>query len=241
MKETGTRSDSLSSNWPYVLALIPIMAAWACDRPGPADLRTAVVNFVSGLLTLAFVVVIQAQRRELEGFSITDKLTGVYNERHLRSELDRQVFLAHRAHLPFSLIFIDVDELKAVNDRYGHMTGNSVLRKLGGAMAGVIRQHMDYCFRFGGDEFVVLCPHTDLEAALPIAERVLAIPEGVGALKSKKITLSLGVAQLRGLESSDDLLTRADRAMYSVKKNGKNAIGTNSDDFQARVGGGHEQ
>jgi diguanylate cyclase (GGDEF)-like protein len=241
METKETFAASLEFNWPYCLALIPILAAWICDRNVPSDMRSTIVNAVSGLLTLALVAVIQHQRQELEGVSITDQLTGVHNARYLKSELDRQVFLAQRAQLPLSLIFIDVDDLKSVNDRYGHMVGNSVLRQLGRGLNALTRQHMDLCFRFGGDEFVVLCPHTDLETAKEIAERVQGIPNDDPALKSRKITLSLGLIQLRAAESSGDFLKRADRAMYYVKQNGKNGIGLDPAHRLVRPLVAHEQ
>lgn len=233
METKDTITATLKSNWPYVLVLIPILAAWICDRQVPSDVRSTIINMISGLSTLALVVVIQNQRRELEGISITDKLTGVFNSRYLRIELDRQVFLSHRTRLPLSLIFLDVDNLKSVNDRYGHMVGDMILRQLGEFLTANIRQHMDLCFRFGGDEFLVLCPQADLETAKAIAERVLDMPDGVKAF-GDKITLSLGLIQLREKESPGDFLKRADRAMYSVKRNGKNGIGFDQKDGPVR-------
>lgn len=232
--ETKDTTAGLKSNWPYVLVLIPILAAWICDRQVPSDVRSTITNMISGLLTLVLVVIIQKQRRELQGVSITDKLTGVFNSRYLRIELDRQVCLSHRTQLPLSLIFLDVDNLKSVNDRYGHMVGNLILRQLGEFLTANIRQHMDLCFRFGGDEFLVLCPQADLETAKTIAERVLDLPDSVKAFGDKKITLSLGLIQLREKESPGDFLKRADRAMYSVKQNGKNGIGFDQKDSPIR-------
>lgn len=234
MKTKDTMGATLTANWPYVLVLIPILAAWIGDQQVPSDVNSTVTNIISGLLTLALVAIIQGQRRELQGISITDKLTGVFNSRYLRIELDRQVCLSHRTRLPLSLIFLDVDNLKSVNDRYGHMVGNLILRQLGDFLTANIRQHMDLCFRFGGDEFLVLCPQADMETAKAIAQRLLDMPDGVKAFGDKKITLSLGLIQLREKESPKDFLRRADRAMYSVKRNGKNGIGFEQNDSWIR-------
>lgn len=223
----------LRGNWPYFLVLIPILAAWICDRQVPSNLRIAVTNALSGLLTLALVMIIQKQRRLLEDVSVTDKLTGVFNSRCLRLELDRNVLLSHRTRQPLSLIFLDVDNLKSLNDRRGHMAGNIVLRTLGQCLNARVRQHMDLCFRFGGDEFLVLCPQADLETARAIAERILDIPNGEAALREERITLSLGLIQLREGESAAAFLKRADRVMYSVKRAGKNAIGLDLDFLRA--------
>ena len=220
----------LKSDWPFCLVLIPIAAAWICDRHVPADMRNTIVNVISILLTLTFVGIFQNQRQELAELAIRDNLTGVFNSSYLRIELEREVFLSQRTRVPLSIIFLDVDDLKSVNDRYGHMAGNTVLRALGRGLRAKTRQHMDLCFRFGGDEFLILCPHADPEIAKEVAERILALADTVAALKVKKITLSLGLIQLGMLESPDSFLKRADRAMYSVKKNGKNGIGLDPED-----------
>lgn len=235
MATEETLAASLRTNWPYALALIPILTSWLCDRQVPADLRSTIADGVSGLLTLLLVTIIQRQRRALEGISITDKLTGLFNSRFLRVELDRQVYMAHRTGLPLSLIFLDVDNLKAVNDRRGHVFGNGILRRLGQCLTGAIRHQMDLCFRFGGDEFLVLCPHADLAAAHEIAKRVFDIPNSIKQFADARITLSLGVIQLRGGESAGDFLKRADRTMYSVKLGGKNGIGFDSNGASRRA------
>jgi diguanylate cyclase (GGDEF)-like protein len=241
METQDTIAAKWKSNWPYTLVLIPIVAAWICDRCAASNMGSEIVNVLSAVLTLALVVILQSQRRQLEGVSITDKLTGVFNSRSLRSELDREVVLSRRTRIPLSLIFLDVDDMKSVNDRYGHMAGNSILRQLGKGLVAQTREHMDRCFRFGGDEFVVLCPHADLQIAAAIAKRVHGIPDGFEALKNMKITLSLGLIQLREAESPDDFLKRADRAMYSIKQNGKNGIGFDAEDRRVPALAAHEQ
>ncbi|MBI3298872.1 MAG: GGDEF domain-containing protein [Elusimicrobia bacterium] len=210
----------LMSNWPYAIALVPVAAAWLRGRlAGAAPDWT---DLVAALLILGLVILDQRQRRRLEGISITDRLTGVFNSRYLRVELDRQVHVAHRTQLPLSMIFIDVDDLKKVNDRHGHLAGDAVLRRVSAALTTRIREHMDLCFRYGGDEFLVLCPHAGLAMAGAIAERILGIRDALG---DRGVTLSLGVIELREGETPRDFLKRADGVMYSVKRRGKNAVG----------------
>jgi len=228
MRTKDTLITTLKSNWPYFLVLIPMLAAWICDRHVPSNMRSTVTNIISGLLTLTLVMIVQTQRGKLEGISITDKLTGVFNARYLRLELDRQVLLSHRTQLPLSLIFLDVDNLKSLNDQYGHMVGNSILRQLGQCLITKIRQHVDICFRFGGDEFIVLCPNSDLKIAHGVAERIR------DGCMVNKITLSVGVIRLQEDESPENFLKRADRVMYSVKQAGKDGIAFDPQDNLAR-------
>ena len=220
----SSRIAQLWSNWPYLLVLTPLLAAWVKEK-GHGGWVSLATNILISAMTLVMVFIIQRQKDRLEELSITDRLTGLFNSMHLRDELAHQVALAHRLSSPLSLIFMDVDDFKSVNDRHGHDVGNRVLRQFAQSLLVAVRQDMDLCFRFGGDEFLVLCPHTELAAARKIAERIFTMPLQLKELGNQKITLSMGLIQLNARESSTDFAKRADRVMYAAKQSGKNKIG----------------
>ncbi len=225
MKAETSRWEELKSHWPYLLVLAPLSAEWLKARGDGGSWLGLAADSLVVVITLTMVVVIQTQRRRLEEASITDRLTGLFNSRHLRGELDRQVALAQRAGSPLAMIFMDLDRFKGVNDRYGHEVGDRLLRKAAQSLLAEVRQHVDLCFRFGGDEFLVLCPQTGLADAAAVAERILRARVSSEEAGHEPVTMSLGVVELKAGESAREFLRRADRALYSVKKGGRNAIG----------------
>jgi diguanylate cyclase (GGDEF)-like protein/PAS domain S-box-containing protein len=157
---------------------------------------------------------------ELRILSITDPLTGVFNRRHFMEELHREMGRSNRYDVPFSLIMLDVDHFKAVNDRFGHEAGDRVLA----GMVELIRKRLrvsDILARWGGEEFLIIAVNTNLQRAAKLAEDLLKqlhnrlFPE-VGAL-----TASFGVTQYRSSESSDAVLTRVDNLLYQAKEEGR--------------------
>lgn len=220
----ASRWEELKLNWPYLLTLTPLLSEWARGRGLVGGWGRFALDVFLSLLTLVMVMVIQAQRRALQETSITDKLTGLFNSRHLRAELDRQTLLAQRVHSPLSMIFIDMDDFKTFNDRYGHAVGDQLLRRFAQQLLQAVREHVDLCFRFGGDEFVILCPHTRIEEAMGVAERAFQSPVELPEIQGEKVALSLSVTQLREAESPRQFLERADRVLYRAKKGGKNRI-----------------
>jgi len=224
MLPESSRWDELKSNWPYLLTLAPLLAQWGRTRQLEDGWIGPGVGTALSVMTLALVAVIQAQRRKLEEASITDKLTGLFNSRHLRTELDRQVALAQRVHSPLSMIFLDVDEFKSFNDLYGHLTGDRFLRRVAQSLLHVVRQHVDLCFRYGGDEFLVLCPQTRLEEASEIAKRIAQMRLEPSRRPGEAVTLSMSITQLGEAESPRAFLQRADRALYQAKHSGKNRM-----------------
>lgn len=154
-----------------------------------------------------------------------DPLTGIGNRASLEQHLGREVALARRHHHPLSLLIIDIDWFKHVNDRHGHAVGDAVLR----SVAHVIEEGLrgdDLLFRFGGEEFVVLLRDTRQDGAAIVAERIRATVEAaICACDGKDIgiTVSLGVATLRE-EDGDSLFDRADHALYQAKNQGRNRV-----------------
>lgn len=212
--------------WPYLLVLIPVFTEWLDHHRFPSNARTAQTAISMAVLTTILVSIIQRWRRRLETMATTDELTGLYNSAALRRELDYHVGLARRIGEPFSLLFIDLDNFRGVNESRGHHGGSALLAEFGEILSGATRRDMDKCFRFGGDEFVILCPRTDAakaadETSQRIRQSVLSSPE----FRECGVTVSIGVAQLKPEESARDLLRRADAALYAVKNSGKNGVG----------------
>jgi two-component system, cell cycle response regulator len=173
-------------------------------------------------------------QRKLEEQSITDALTGLKNRRFFDERLHEEYRRAQRYGDYLSLIMIDLDHFKAVNDRYGHPAGDSVLREAAALLRSSIRDP-DICARYGGEEFAVILPKTHMSGALTVAERVwralgakeYALVGGAsGAPATIHVTASLGVAFYPSKEiSSGELLLRfADQALYEAKKAGRNTI-----------------
>ncbi len=158
--------------------------------------------------------------------ALKDPLTGVNNRVAMDSTLQREVELAHRYGTPLSLLALDVDHFKAVNDTYGHATGDCVLKAVAGAAVSSIRS-TDIIFRFGGEEFIILLSNTTEEGALCLAERIrLRIQTAKYICNEAMIaaTASLGVACLGKGENVHSLFSRADQALYHAKSEGRNCV-----------------
>jgi diguanylate cyclase (GGDEF)-like protein len=167
-------------------------------------------------------------QRVHEEAATIDSLTGLRNRRWLDDALVRQLHRARRTRRPLSVLMIDVDHFKAVNDEYGHLAGDEVLRHISGVLAGSLRPQ-DLLARFGGEEFAVVLPDADASQATPIAERLrLAVetaPPAPGAGVPPRVTVSVGVATETRFDDNAGpaaLLDRADRALYQAKQAGRN-------------------
>ncbi len=159
---------------------------------------------------------------------LTDPLTGLYNRRFLVEGLRREFEAARRYRYPLSCAMVDLDHFKPVNDRYGHLVGDHVLTEIARILRKTFRAP-DLCFRYGGEEFTVLMPHTDADAARTACERLLS------SLRSEplatpagpiKITASVGVATfLNGnYHRAEELLAAADAALYTAKRQGRDRV-----------------
>lgn len=171
---------------------------------------------------------IQLANKRLEHLATTDGLTGLYNHRYFRERLDGELERAFRYRLPLSCLIFDVDNFKSLNDTFGHLLGDSVLKELAQHASGHIRKS-DLIARYGGEEFVVILPQTDAEGAATEAERLrLEIERHTfqGVPPERRVTVSIGAAALHHdvMMNGDDLLHAADKALYDAKKNGKNRI-----------------
>ena len=155
----------------------------------------------------------------------TDALTGQPNRRSLDELLRQQVNVAHSTGRAFSVLLLDIDHFKAVNDTHGHGAGDDVLR----AFAQRVREHLrqgDTCARYGGEEFVVVLPGTTLVAALEVAERLRngVAEASLMSVPLVRATVSIGAAQYLSGETVEQLLARADSAVYAAKRGGRNQV-----------------
>jgi two-component system cell cycle response regulator len=160
---------------------------------------------------------------ELERLVVRDELTGLYNYRHFQGQLRAEVERARRYQRSLSLVVVDVDRFKDINDTLGHAEGDRVLGGIAQIITAKVRA-TDTTFRYGGDEFAVLLPETLADQAQAVAER---IRQGIGdadLVASRGVTVSAGVAELHPTEDADGLLQRADSALYSAKRAGRNCV-----------------
>jgi two-component system cell cycle response regulator len=156
---------------------------------------------------------------EVQRLAITDPLTGIYNRRKVDQVLPDEVERARRYNRPLSLIMLDLDNLKRINDRHGHSTGDQMLKYVANIIRNEVRS-VDVPARIGGDEFLILLPEADLEAASRVAKRVCSRISGEEN-GEVNVSVSVGVVQWsRELASADDFLQVVDQAMYQAKRAG---------------------
>ena len=185
--------------------------------------------YVSGATAMIFALfgyILGRQADQLAELSETDSLTGLFNARGFSSRFNSEIKRARRYRQPLSLLFLDLDGLKTVNDRYGHRAGSEALRGVAKVISEESRQ-TDVASRWGGDEFTILAPMTGSTAALSLAERIRCRIEEDTA--GYPVTASIGVAthQPNDLAMPLDaalLMRAADTAMYNAKKRGRNRV-----------------
>ena len=160
---------------------------------------------------------------ELEKISVTDGLTGLFNRLRLEEILHDESERSRRYMRPLSVIMMDIDRFKGINDTFGHRAGDGVLRDVSEAVSRDVRQ-ADTVGRWGGEEFIILCPETDLRNAAALAEKLRKRIEGLQLQGVGSVTSSFGVAELQAGEEFEDMIHRADEAMYRAKQKGRNRV-----------------
>jgi two-component system cell cycle response regulator len=212
---------------------VPILIVSGADDllPRVRELKVDTVDFLRKPFSLLELLArvdrslsLAVSRGNLRLEASIDDLTGLGNPRYLREQLALEQSRIARYGTHSAIVMVDVDKLKQINDRHGHLAGSGVLRAIGEILRSQIRE-TDLAARYGGDEFVVLLPHTTASEACTFAERVLACvrrarPDGI------EISISLGVAALEGSggQSIDYLLAEADAAAYRAKRSGGSRV-----------------
>ncbi len=189
--------------------------------------------FVWMVTTLSLQTAIDIRRVTiLEQENITDPLIGIYNRRYLDRRLVEECARAQRYALPLSILLLDIDYFKRVNDAHGHQVGDAVLSYLGRLILNAVRAS-DIIARYGGEEILIITPHTLTAAATDLAERIrqhietheLVLTDEHGQRKSIRITVSIGVATLNSeISDCQHLVEQADQALYRAKQEGRNRV-----------------
>jgi diguanylate cyclase (GGDEF)-like protein len=196
---------------------------------GKGSFRKEDIPVLKNLADYAAIAIENARYvQRIHELTITDDCTSLYNARHLNFVLDAEIYRSTRYGYEFSVIFMDLDYFKQVNDTHGHLIGSKLLWMIGDIIKADLRM-IDYAFRYGGDEFVVLLPQTSKENALTVVRRikdllnskVFFIEEGLNV----RVTASFGVASFpTDARTRKDILRMADEAMYLVKHTSRNNI-----------------
>lgn len=168
---------------------------------------------------------LEEKNEELERLSITDKLTGLYNRAKLDSVLNKEFEKATRYNDIFSVIIMDIDFFKSVNDNFGHQIGDDVLKESAKILSSCIRTS-DTLGRWGGEEFLIICPNSKQEDAIKLANRInIAIKQHTFSTYPKKVTMSLGVASYCSIfKKAEDIVASADIALYKAKQTGRDRV-----------------
>jgi diguanylate cyclase (GGDEF)-like protein len=164
--------------------------------------------------------------RHVQTQAMTDSLTGLCNHRAFQERLEREIKLCDRNNDRVSLILLDLDHLKKINDNFGHRTGDSALVHVANVMLSCVRE-VDICSRYGGEEFVIVLPQCGREDAITVAERLREAIAGTPVDKIGQVTASIGVATYpAAARTKEELIEMADRAMYLAKAAGRNRVRT---------------
>ena len=206
------------------LGVIELINCIGPDGFDPRDLK-----LLEALSDFAAIALENARHvKRIHELTITDDCTSLYNARHMGFILETEIYRSQRYNYEFSLVFIDLDHFKQVNDTHGHLVGSRLLAEIGNALKSHCRL-IDFAFRYGGDEFVILLPQTSKENALNVARRLHKLIRGTTWLDDAglrvRVTPSVGVASYPvDSRTKEGLLHLADEAMYLVKNTNRDSV-----------------
>ena len=201
---------------------------------GASDLIIKPIRLEDLLLRINVVLKNRSEKKEnsrkleeLKNLTIRDDLTGLFNSRQFYRHIAQEIDRSNRYFRPLSLILMDIDKFKSLNDTYGHLFGDKILSSIGEIIKSAIRMQ-DTAYRYAGDEFTIILPETELERATAVAERVRhAVEIETKVLTDTRplsVTVSIGVVEYLTCEDTKSFVHRADSAMYVSKKKGRNKI-----------------
>ncbi len=243
---TSTPRRRTANGWrAYDMLFIPLVSGerlvgcLSVDEPSTGQAPSLETIQALEIFANQAVTAIENARRynDAKEQSIRDGLTGAYNHRHFQESLQREVGRADRQGRPLSVLLLDIDDFKAINDRYGHPVGDAILERIVAEIRSEVRGDMDLVARYGGEEFAVILPEIPTEVAAEVAERIrrriderlFRPPETEDIIR---VTVSIGLAAYPADASNKkELIDRADAALYRAKRAGKNAVVATSTGF----------
>jgi len=208
------------ANFVIIVLVVPMSAA---TLEKAVALRAMVTLIVVSVFSIFAVRVISMQQSRLETMAVTDSLTGLLNRSLLTPALEQASANFRRTEEPTTLLAIDIDLFKNINDTFGHRTGDEVLIGVAELLTGRLRSS-DMLFRTGGEEFAVLLPNTAAEPGHHVAQLLRSAIAGENLLDSHPVTISVGVAIVQAEGSVESWLARADRCLYDAKHAGRNRV-----------------
>ena len=205
--------------WLYVLVPIPLITDLLESGSLPRSPREWITEIVAGSVIAALVTKVRRSQRLLEAQAQTDGLTGLRNRHVFETTIDVECARARRSGAPLSIVYMDLDRFKQINDRLGHAAGDQILRQFAQAIRETIRAHVDAAFRLGGDEFALVLPSSTKAQASEVIERLrsfCAMRDPLWAAGS--VDFSAGIVEFDSNETAMSLLARSDKAMYLQKR-----------------------
>lgn len=220
--------------WLYYVGLYVISLYYPPLQPiapqaliGVNIFNLSIVFAMFSYLGFFYVRTVSSASRELTRLASTDSLTLLHNRRHLTELTEAEITRSERYDKPLSVLLIDIDHFKLINDLFGHLKGDQVLQHLAKLIRLELRQH-DLIGRWGGEEFLIVLPETDIDTAEQVAERIREAISGFNwsdnLKKDMTVTLSVGVSQLAPNETLNRIINRADKALYISKSCGRNRV-----------------
>ena len=207
-------------NAALLVLVVAFAEAWSGGLP---TLAVAVTLGLTMMFSNIFAAFAHRLRAELEEQAITDPLTGAYNRRELDRHLDEAIERRKRHGVTSTILALDLDHFKTINDRFGHAIGDLVLRNVVMAIEQRVRR-LDVLFRTGGEEFLVLLPHTPPSRAALVAESLRTTIAGAAAHGDRRVTVSIGVAEVAPTDDRESWLRRGDQALDQAKEAGRDRV-----------------
>ncbi len=205
-----------------IFALVNVPQVWLLFETDEATRFTVTFTLVSAYSAI-FLHIVARQYSELQKMAITDKLTDVYNRTLLKDSLEQAIHQANRTNTPFTLIILDVDHFKEINDELGHDIGDNVLVQLGLFLKDFLRDS-DKVFRIGGEEFLILLYNTDEANSIETAEKIRKGIENLSLIPGRTVTVSIGVAVLSLDSDWKQWMKSCDSNLYEAKNSGRNRV-----------------
>ncbi len=214
--------------------IVPLLYVSVCltayvTLPIEYTIRIAVTLFMMGVFIHIASGLMEQQYDNLKRLSVTDHLTGAFNRRYMDSKIDELIERQKRSDTCSTMINLDIDHFKKINDLFGHSSGDKVLIEIVNLLEARVRV-LDKVCRAGGEEFVILLPDTEEQQAFKLADDIRAAICESHFLKEEKVTVSCGIASLIAGDDRDTWLKRSDQALYKAKENGRNTVVVSSNE-----------